>query len=162
MAAAVSELPLVFAGWARIWSPLVDDAARGEAWQALALPGDPAALAGDFLSAFHVGLPQPTVTLLLHAALARDGGAVREELVRVMDYLGADYTPEGRLPPDHLACICELAALAHEAEEPVLVSGLSERYLAPWVELAAPRLAGYPALAAVVAAFAEDLQRPAA
>lgn len=148
---------LVFVAWSRIFSPLVDDALRREAWQQLELPGDFDETAPDFMRAFHVSLPQPPAPLLMHAALHQDGGSVREDFVRVMDYLDVDYEEGGRLPPDHLACACELVALSIDAGEPVLVDGLRVRYLGPWVAMAREAVGGHPVLAGVVEVFAQDL-----
>lgn len=146
-----------FLAWSRLWSPLLDDRWREEAWQQLGLDGDFGANRGDFLRCFHVALPQPPAALLMHAALNLDGGTVREEFVRIMEYLELDYDDAGRLPPDHLACVCELYALALHLDEPVLVEGLRERYLLPWVQRAAPAVAALPVMAALVARFGEDL-----
>jgi len=146
-----------FLAWSRLWSPLLDDRWREEAWQQLGLDGDFNANRGDFLRCFHVALPQPPAALLMHAALDLDGGTVREEFVRIMEYLELDYDDAGRLPPDHLACVCELYALALHLDEPVLVEGLRERYLLPWVQRAAPAVAALPVMAALVARFGEDL-----
>lgn len=153
----VSPVAMVFVAWARIWSPLVDDALRREAWQQLDVPGDFDALQSDFMRAFHVAMPQPPATLLLHATLNTDGGVVREDFVRIMDYLDIDYDDSGRLPPDHLACACEIFALVIDAGEDVLVRGVREKYLGPWVVSARKALANHPALTAVVEQFGEDL-----
>lgn len=148
---------LVFVAWSRVWSPLVDDALRREAWQQLELPGDFDATAPDFMRAFHLSLPHPPAPLLMHAALNQDGGSVREDFVRVMDYLDVDYEEGGRLPPDHLACACELVALSIEAGEPVLVEGLRDRYLVPWVAMASEAVGGHPVLAGLVEVFSQDV-----
>ena len=153
----IAPTAMVFVAWSRIWSPLVDDALRREAWQQLELPGDFDSTAADFLRAFHVAMPQPPATLLLHAALNQDGGNVREDFVRIMEYLDVEYEDAGRLPPDHLACACELFALAIHADEPVLVQGLRERYLGPWCVGAGRALGGHEVLAAIVAQFTGDL-----
>lgn len=161
MSGEVAEQPAPevthFLAWSRLWSPLLDDAWREEAWRQLELDGDFAATRGDFLRCFHMALPQPPAPLLMHAALGQDGGVVREEFVRIMEYLELDYDESGRLPPDHLACVCELYALALHLDEPVLVEGLRERYLLPWVQAAAPAVAALPVMAALVARFGEDL-----
>lgn len=154
---ALNPQALVFVAWARVWSPLVEDALRREAWQQLELPGEFDALQSDFMRAFHVAMPQPPATLLLHASLNTDGGAVREDFVRIMDYLDVEYDEAGRLPPDHLACACEIFALAMEAGEPALVQGLRERYLGPWAANARSALKEHPGLHALVDQFAEDL-----
>ena len=153
----IAPQAMVFVAWSRIWSPLVDEALRREAWQQLELPGDFDGTASDFLRAFHVAMPQPPATLLLHAALNQDGGNVREDFVRIMEYLDVEYEDAGRLPPDHLACACELFALAIHADEPVLVQGLRERYLGPWCTGAARAIDGHAVLAEIVAQFREDL-----
>jgi TorA maturation chaperone TorD len=153
----LSPHALVFVAWSRVWSPLVDDALRREAWEQLQLPGDFDANASDFLRAFHVAMPQPPATLLLHAALNQDGGSVREDFVRIMDYLDVEYEDAGRLAPDHLACACEIFALAIHADEPVLVQGLRERYLGPWTAMARGALGEHPVLSGVVDQFGEDL-----
>lgn len=148
---------LVFVAWARVWSPLIDDTLRAEAWQQLELPGTLAEHGAAFMRHFVVALPQPPAPLLMHAALAQDGGVVREDFVRVMEYLDVEHQDQGRLPPDHLACACELLAMAIEAGEPVIVDGLRERYLRPWCATVLPRLGDAPALQAVVEQFAADL-----
>lgn len=76
--------------------------------------------------------------------------------MRAADYLGLE-GGERRLPPDHLAPACEVFALAIEREEPVLVTGLRERYLVPWVAEAAARLADLPPMLALVQRFAADI-----
>lgn len=152
-----NAMAMVFVAWARIWSPLVEDALRKEAWEQLGVPGDFEALQSDFLSAFHVAMPQPPATLLMHAALNTDGAAVREDFVRIMDYLDVDYEDAGRLAPDHLACACEIFALTIDAGEPALTQGLRERYLRPWCKNALGALTQHPALTAVVEQFAEDV-----
>lgn len=155
--ASASSFALLFVAWSRIWSPLVDDRLRREAWQQLELPGDFDALAPDFMKAFHVALPYPPVPLLLHAALNIDGGTAREDFVRIMDYLDIEYEDAGRLPPDHIACVCELLALSLDAGEPVLVDGIRGRYLLPWCNVARATLEGHDALSALVEQFAADL-----
>lgn len=136
-AALAAALP--FIAWARVWSPLAPAAWRDEAWQALALPGRFADCESEFLAAFGVGLPAPPVPLLLHATLGRDGGAVREDWMRVIAYLGLRFG-ERTLPPDHLGAACEAIACAIEREEPVLIRELVKRYLEPWCEAASERL----------------------
>lgn len=153
----LSPQAMLFVAWARVWSPLVEDALRREAWEQLELPGNFDATASDFLRAFHVAMPQPPATLLLHAALNQDGGNVREDFVRIMEYLDVEYEDAGRLAPDHLACACEIFALAIQAEEPVLVEGIRERYLLPWTAMASDALDGHPVLSGVIAQFGQDL-----
>lgn len=152
-----NPMAMAFVAWARIWSPLVDDALRREAWEQLELPGDFDALKTDFLAAFHVAVPQPPATLLMHAALNTDGGAVREDFVRIMDFLDVDYDDAGRLPPDHLACACEIFALTIDAAQPALIEGLRERYLVPWLANTRHALVSQPSLLAVVEQFGEDV-----
>jgi len=134
------ETALPFVAWARVWSPLAPDAWREEAWQALSLPGRLADCESEFLSTFVVGWPAPDVPLLLHAALGRDGGTVREDWMRVIAHLGLRWT-ERTLPPDHLGAACEVLARSIEREEPVLIRELVKRYLDPWCAVAVDRLA---------------------
>ena len=133
------EAALPFVAWARVWSPLTPPAWREEAWQALGLPGRFADCESEFLGTFVVGVPGPPVPLLLHATLGRDGGAVREDWMRVLAHLGLRFG-ERTLPPDHLGAACEALACAIEREEDVLVHELVERYLAPWCGVASAHL----------------------
>ena len=154
------EAALPFVAWARVWSPLAPAAWREEAWQALALPGRFAECESEFLSSFVVGLPGPPVPLLLHAALGRDGGSVREDWMRVLAHLGLRFG-ERTLPPDHLGAACEALAFAIEREETVLVRELVKRYLEPWCEVAASRLAAAQrdrVVAQLPGRFAEELR----
>ena len=150
---------LAMLAWARLWSPLTDTATRATVWSALGLPGGFDEIAVEYWSAFHG--PAPTVSLLLHAALGRDGAAVREDWLRVMDHLELEWEA-AQLPPDQLGVACEVFACAVEAQEPVLQRELLVRYLLPWCELALARLESGTGLAALVAAFRDDLSRPAA
>jgi hypothetical protein len=144
--------------WSRIWSPLVPDAWRDDAWERLALPGAWTDVEKDFWSTFHVGLPAPRVTLLLHAALGRDGGRGREDWLRIASHLGLVWS-EHTLPPDHLGVACEILACAIHGEEDVLVREACARYLRPWCEAAHARLAAEAGpLAALPARFAADLR----
>lgn len=131
---------LPFAGWARVWSPLSPPVWRDEAWQALALPGRFDDCESEFLGTFVVGLPAPPVPLLLHAALGREGGAVREDWMRVITHLGLRFGAR-TLPPDHLGAACEAIAVAIEREDRVLIRELVRRYLEPWCKVASERLA---------------------
>jgi hypothetical protein len=135
------EVALPFVAWSRVWSPLAPASWREEAWQALSLPGRFADCESAFLSAFMVGLPAPDVPLLLHAALGRDGGAVREDWMRVIHHLELRWN-EQSLPPDHLGVACDVLACAIEHEEGLLVRELRKRYLEPWCAVASERLAG--------------------
>jgi 8-oxo-dGTP pyrophosphatase MutT (NUDIX family) len=154
-ATAAREAALAFLAWSRVWSPLPSEAARSEAWEALGLPAAYPRHRTDFWSTFHAGVPSPRVPLLLHAALDREGAAVREDWMRVMAHLGLRWG-DRRLPPDHLGADCEIYACAIEQEEGVLVAELRRRYLLPWCEVAASRLDA-SALAALPARFAADL-----
>ena len=138
---ALAEAALPFVAWSRVWSPLSPEAWREEAWRALALPGRFADSESAFLSAFMVGLPAPDVPLLLHAALGREGGAVREDWMRVIAHLELSWN-ERVLPPDHLAAACDVLACAIERDEDILIRELCKRYLEPWCKLACDRLAG--------------------
>jgi hypothetical protein len=135
------EAALPFIAWSRIWSPLAPEDWRDEAWLALSLPGTWADSESAFWSAFMVGLPAPDVPLLLHAALGRDGGGVREDWMRVIGHLGLTWS-ESSLPPDHLGAACDVLACAIEREETVLIRELRGRYLEPWCAVARERLSG--------------------
>lgn len=151
------EAALPFIAWSRVFSPLANGEWRDEAWQALALPGRFADRESEFLSAFVVGLPTPTVPLVLHAALGRDGGAVREDWMRVIRHLELEWS-EQTLPPDHLGTACDVVASAILHEEEVLIRELCKRYFNPWCAVASERLAGAcDALARLPQAFAKDL-----
>lgn len=155
----VREAALPFVAWSRVWSPLSPADWREEAWQALGLPGRFGECESDFLSAFVVGLPAPDVPLLLHAALGRDGGAVREDWMRVISHLELRWSGKS-LPPDHLAAACDVLACAIAREEAVLVGELRKRYLGPWCAVATERLAGRQgAIARLPESFAADLSR---
>jgi hypothetical protein len=139
MSATTNEASLAFIAWSRLFSPLAPEEWREEACQALGLPFDESDGTSAFWSVFVVGLPAPEVPLLLHAALGRDGGVVREDWMRVISHLGLTLG-ERSLPPDHLGAACEVLACAIEAEEPVLIRELCRRYLIPWSEVAHARL----------------------
>lgn len=130
---------LAWIGWSRIWSPVVPEAQRRDAWHALELPGSLADYATAFDSTFLVGAPLPRVPLLLHAALEREGGAVRDDWLRVARHLGLQWNAV-HLPPDQLGAACELYACAVEREDAVLVDELRRRYLLPWCAFARARL----------------------
>lgn len=148
---------LRFVAWSRVWSPLVPDTWRADAWETLALPGSWAASEPGFWPTFHVGLPAPRVPLLLHAALGKDGSAAREDWLRAASHLGLSAS-EHILPPDHLGVACEVLACALQAEDDVLVRELRARYLEPWCRVARLRLAADESpLAALAARFEADL-----
>jgi hypothetical protein len=135
------EKALALVAWSRIWSPLVSSAWRAEAWEALGLAGSFDEIEAEYWQIFHIGVPGPPVSLLLHAALDRDGGRVREDWARVFQFLGLRW--EGpTLPPDHLGPACEALAAAVENDDPLLAGELRDRYLKPWCEVARRRLAG--------------------
>lgn len=162
MPASALEAALPFALWARVWSPLAPDEWREEAWAALGLSASWQACESDFLRTFVVGWPAPEVPLLLHAALGREGGVVREDWMRVIAHLGLHFG-DRTLPPDHLGAACEVLACAIEREETVLVHELRKRYLDPWCATAIARLSGRDHdLARLPACFAEDLSLVAA
>lgn len=142
--------------WARLWSPLVDDAARAGTWEALDLPCGFEAQRRTYWNTFHAGVPHPPVPMPLHALLQCDGAHLRETLLRVAEHLDVEPGAQ-RLPPDHLALFCELLALAIEREERVLVEELSERYLEPWLQAAlAAAPAGQAGPRELLLAFADD------
>jgi TorA maturation chaperone TorD len=126
---------LVMLAWSRIWSPLVSDEMREEAWRALELPGDFCAVTSEYWSLFHVGSPSPRISTLLHVALGREGASVREDWMRAADHLGLRWN-DARLAPDQLGVACEVYACAIQREEPVLIHELRRRYLLPWCEAA--------------------------
>ena len=132
---------LAWIAWSRIWSPVVPDALREEAWRALALPDCIASHDAEFWSTFQLGAPAPRVPLLLHAALKREGAATREDWMRAARHLGLHW--DGiHLPPDQLGAACEVYACAVEREESVLIEELRRRYLIPWCDVAKAALDG--------------------
>jgi hypothetical protein len=151
------EAALPFVAWSRVFSPLVSETWREEAWQALSLPGEFADCESVFMSAFVVGLPAPDVPLLLHAALGLEGGCVREDWMRVISHFELRWS-EQILPPDHLAAACDVMVCAIECEEGVLIRELCKRYLDPWCAMAGQRLIGTDtAVARLPELFAADL-----
>lgn len=161
-APAIKDATLRMLAWARLWSPLADEPALRAIWQTLGLPGSFEAQRIEYWNTFHAGMPQPPVPLQLHALLQCEGGNLRETLLRVAEHLEVEMSAR-RLPPDHLALVCELYALAIEREEPVLVEGLAGRYLLPWVQAALAALpAEQSAMRVLLQVFADDAQRAAA
>jgi len=149
--------PLLPLAWSRVFSPLVDEALRREAWEQLGLPTRFEDWQPSFFGAFHVGLPQPPATLQLHALLGLDGSSVRGDIVRILEHLELDWG-EYRLQPDHIACVLELLGIAMSEGEEVLVEGLRTRYLEPWCDRAIPKLRGSPELTAIVEQLRLDLR----
>lgn len=148
---------LPFLLWARIWSQLVPDEERAEAWEILGLPSSFGAQQGAYWNAFHVGIPAAPVSLLFHAALGLDGANVREDMMRVSNYLGLKMTG-GRLPPDHLAAACEVFAMVIDRGEPVLAQELARRYFLPWCVYAAQALEeAAPSLRPLAVQFGKDV-----
>ncbi|MFQ5515858.1 MAG: hypothetical protein ACE5FG_15730 [Myxococcota bacterium] len=129
--------------WSRIWSPVVPDELRQDAWQALDLPDSIERHDTEFWSTFQLGSPAPRVPLLLHAALRREGAVVRDDWMRVAHHLGLCWDGV-RLPPDQLGAACEIFACAAEREESVLIEELRCRYLLPWCAFAKARLDDSP------------------
>jgi hypothetical protein len=155
---AIPEIALPFVAWSRVWSPLVPAPWREEAWYALSRPGRFADCESAFLDAFVVAFPAPAVPLLLHAALDRDGGTVREDWMRVIAHLGLRWNAR-TLPPDHLAAACDVLVCALARAEDVLVRELCQRYLQPWCAVATERLDGRDAVITdLPRAFAADLR----
>lgn len=155
---AVSTESLVLIAWARIWSPMVPVEWFQEAWQALRLPDDPDLRDMEFCSLFHVGVPAPRVSLLLHATLNQPGDVVRMDWMRVMSHLALK-PGDQVLPPDHLAICCEIFAQAAARGEDLIVHELRARYLLPWCDAAARRLSGEdPRFAVIVEEFREAVE----
>lgn len=121
--------------WSRIWSPLVPNDVREEAWQQLLLPDTFEEHETIFWSSLHTGYPAPKVPMLFHAILGIDGAGVREDWMRATQYLGLK-SNQNRLPPDHLGSCSEVLAFALRKGEPVLVSELCSRFFLPWCERA--------------------------
>ncbi len=130
-----------FFHWAKLLSPLGTDDLREEAWAALDLPGTFAERKSVFWGTFHVGSPAPPVPFIMHAAIGTEGGAAREDWMRVISYLGLSWAGSV-LAPDHLAVACEVYGCAIAAREPVLVRELADRYVLPWCEAATGKIAG--------------------
>jgi TorA maturation chaperone TorD len=157
MRSLTHESALHMLAWSRIWSPLVSDELREEAWAALDLPGAYSSYRSEYWSLFHVGSPMPHVSTLLHAALGREGSSVREDWMRVAQHLGLRWN-DARLAPDQLGVACEVYACVIEREEPVLIAELRRRYLIPWCEAAVAKLEDAPAeLASLPVRFDADL-----
>jgi hypothetical protein len=153
-----SEAALLMIAWSRIWSPLVDDEMRAEAWQALELPDSYQHHNTEYWTLFHAGSPQPAVSTLLHAALMADGASAREDWLRVIEHLGLKWN-DVHLPPDQLGAACEICACAIEREESVLVDMLASRYFLPWCDAAEQTLAAKKSpLQQLARAFSQDIK----
>lgn len=148
---------LPFLLWARIWSQLVSDEERAEAWNVLDLPSSFEAEQEVYWTSFHIGVPGPPVPLLFHAALGLDGANVREDLMRVSNYLGLQMSGS-RLPPDHLAAATEVFAMVIDRAEPMLTQELGRRYFLPWCSCAERKLAETaPSLRPLAQQFGKDI-----
>ena len=153
-----SEQALLVIAWSRLWSPLVEESLRAQAWEALELPDDYQHHKADYWSTFHVGSPEPQVSLLLHCALHQEGSGVREDWLRVISYLELSWD-DVHLPPDQLGAACETYACAIDREEPMLIDELRSRYLLPWCQAAAESLnQSGSILLPLVEKFQQDLQ----
>lgn len=124
-----------FLHWAILFSPLRDDDLAADAWDALQLPGDFHAIATDFNRCFVIDYPAPKASPIFSAQLQREAGACREEWIRITEHLGMERTGPS-LPPDHLALALEILAHAMTRNEKVLVQGILQRYLLPWLDSA--------------------------
>ena len=100
--------------------------------------------------------PLPPLIGLAHGSRDPRAAVMIGDLMRAAEHLGLQ-GGERRLPPDHLAPVCEVLAVAIEREEPVLIDGLRERYLEPWITAASGLLADNPAMLAMVRHFAADI-----
>lgn len=130
------QIPYRLLNWSLLWSPLQDNATLATAWQNLGLDGEfDDTLSQAYVRTFLMDLPQPKVPLLFSATLQREAGACREEWMRIAEHLGMQRVGAS-LPPDHLALACELLAHAFAQAEPVLITGMVERYLQPWLDCA--------------------------
>lgn len=146
--------------WGCLWSPLAENEDHQDAWELLDLPGCFEDVRIEYWNSFHVGMPQPPVPALIHALLQQEGAALREDLMRVAEYLEVEWG-DRRLPPDHLGPVCELYGLAIEREELVLIQGLRERYLRPWVQVAQGVLVSKVPLLALLQSFSDDIEADA-
>lgn len=134
-ASTVTPDPFRFLHWALLFSPLRDDDLAADAWQALELPGDFHAIATDFNRQFVLDYPAPKASLMFSALLQREAGACREEWMRIAAHLDMERTGPS-LPPDHLALACEIVAHTIRRHEILLLRGIAERYLSPWIQAA--------------------------
>lgn len=132
-----AALPII--AWSRIWSPIVPEDLRAEAWQLLELPDTYEKHKVDYWSIFHSGAP-PKVPTLFHAALNTDGANTREDWIRVLSYLGLEWQ-NMHMPPDQLGVACEIYACVIEREESFLINELRNKYMMPWCQFALAMLA---------------------
>jgi len=154
---AYSQISMPFFYWAKVWSQLVDDKDKSMAWQALELPNTFESISEEYWSIFHIGMPVPSVSLLLHAFLGLDGANSREDWMRVANHFGLKMA-EHRLTPDHLASACEIFAIAVDRNEKMLIRELSQRYLLPYCNKAESKLMTLsPSLAELPKLFREDI-----
>lgn len=148
---------LPFLLWARIWSQLVPDEERAQAWNILDLPSSFEVEQEAYWSAFHIGVSGPPVPLLFHAALGLDGANVREDMMRISNYLGLQMSGS-RLPPDHLAAATEVFAMVIDRGEPMLTEELGQRYFLPWCAFAERELSETaPSLRPLAQQFGKDI-----
>lgn len=153
-----NDIPFRLMNWALLWSPLQGDDTLMAAWKELGLtPPLDDELRHGFVKTFFLDLPQPKMPLTFSNALQRESGACHEDWMRISQQLGLERAGPV-LPPDHLALACELLVHAWAHEDDVLLHGIHERYLAPWLALARERLDS-PLIAGVIASFDGDLQR---
>lgn len=131
----VAPDPYRFLHWAMLFSPLRDDDLAADAWETLQLPGDFSAIATDFNRCFVLDYPAPKASPIFSALLQREAGACREEWMRIAAHLDLARTGPS-LPPDHLALACEIIAHAITRNEQVLLQGILERYVMPWIRAA--------------------------
>ena len=151
-----AALPLI--AWSRIWSPIIPEDLRAEAWEALELPDKYENHKADYWSTFHSGAPAPKIPTLLHAALNTDGSNTREDWIRVLSHFELEWQ-DMHMPPDQLGVACEIYACAIEREENFLVSELRSKYLYPWCNFADAMLADEgPVLQELVKQFRADLE----
>lgn len=134
-ASTVAPDPFHFLHWAMLFSPLRDDDLAADAWQALELPGEFSVIATDFNRHFVLDYPAPKASLMFSSLLQREAGACREEWMRIAAHLDIERTGPS-LPPDHLALACEIVAHAITRNETLLLRGIAERYLLPWIQAA--------------------------
>lgn len=144
--------------WAKLWSPFMDREQFQRSAQQQDL-SEPVQHSYDAIfNLFHVGFPAPTVSALMHASLNQDGGRVREDIVRILSFMDLQWS-EQRLPPDHIAVLCDiLAALVYERQLP-LANLLLERYILPWLTISNDQLgsiAGTELVSEFLSTFASD------